>query len=450
MTQNYSIRSRLILWLSFPIVLVGILTLYLGYSYTRHEIEEVYDAQLVQSAKVLLQLTQHEITEDQTFDLGIESSVLEHKYERKLRHRIWVNDRLVELSSGTDEFKNFSAPPGFSEQQIGLYKWRFFVFLEPEKGIRIEVAERNDVRSELVTELISALILPTLFFFPAVFLIIGFGARKILDPVVRISDDVNKRNSDDLHPITGNHVPKEIVPLVGALNNLFKRIESSFLKEKEFTDHAAHELRTPLAAMKTQTQVLIKQFGDQPEHKKGLENLHVSIGRATHLVNQLLSLARLQNEEFPKQNLDLSKSLYETIETFTEQFAQKNIELITHIDHSIFVEGHKHSLSILLGNLVENALKYTPPNGQVTVSLSAAGKLDISDNGPGLMGAEKSAVFERFVRVDKTGQTGSGLGLPIAQWIATAHGIDINLTDNKPNGLKITIDWTIISSGSIP
>jgi len=441
----YSLRSRLLAWISVPIVIATLLALASSYYFARHEIEEVYDAQLVHSAKVLLQLTEHEIMEDEGFHLGIENPDLQHRYERHLGFRVWVGDELITQSPNTKDFDKFEARPGFSNQVVNAHEWRFFVFLEPVNKIKIEVSERYDIRYELIIQLMISLIVPALMFLPVILLIIWIGVRKVLKPVVKISADVDKRGSDDLSPIQKEAMPQEIAPLIAALNRLFKRLEESFKREREFTDHAAHELRTPLAAMKTQTQVLMKKAKDMPECADGLDNLQSSINRATHLVEQLLSLARLQHEELPQEKADLSNLLQKCLADVSSRAAQKNISLNIEISENCLVRAHADSVIILLGNLLDNAIKYTLEGGVVSISLSQEGVLEIADTGPGLSDGDKARVFERFVRADKSGQSGSGLGLSIAQWIASAHNNTINLLNNEPKGLRVHMEWKVLS-----
>lgn len=442
---HYSLRSRLLAWISIPIILATLLAMASSYYFARHEIEEVYDAQLVHSAKVLLQLTEHEMAEDEGFHLGLENPDLQHRYERNLGFRIWAGNDLITRSPSAENFGDFEARPGFSNHIIDEREWRFFVFLDPVNKIKIEVSERYDIRYELIIQLMISLLVPALLFLPVIVLIVWIGVRKVLNPVVKISADVDRRGSDDLSPIQNETMPQEIAPLVTALNRLFERLYQSFRREREFTDHAAHELRTPLAAMKTQTQVLMKKAKNIPECADGLDNLQSSIDRATHLVEQLLSLARLQHEDLPQEKTDLSHLLERCLADIMTDARQKNIVLKADIAEKCFVRAHGDSVGILLRNLLENAVKYTPEGGTVATALTPGGILSIADTGPGLSDADKARVFERFVRADKSGQTGSGLGLSIAQWIARAHNVGIDLLDNDPGGLKVEIKWKVLS-----
>ncbi|MGH1398011.1 MAG: ATP-binding protein [Alphaproteobacteria bacterium] len=444
MSKTYSIRKRLITWITIPVIVATILTLLVGFKFAWHEVEEVYDAQLVHSAKVLLQLTQHEILEDEGFHLGVENSHLEHKYERNLGFRVWVDTDLITQSPNTLDFKNFEAPPGFSDHKFNGHTWRFFVYLDPVNQIQIETSERYDIRYELIEKIMLSLLAPSMVFIPLLFLIIWFGIRKVLKPVIKISADMNKRSAEDLSPIVNQDIADEISPLVKALNMLLGRIEDSFKREREFTDHAAHELRTPLAAMKTQAQVLLKKAKDMPECKDGLENLMASVDRATALVEQLLSLARLQNEEFPIQRLNFSECMHDVMDGIRSQAKTKNISLSVDITEDVFIKGHENSLIILLKNLLDNAVKYTPEGGEVSVSLTKEALSNIADTGTGIRNQDKEAVFERFKRADKSGQIGSGLGLSIVKWIADAHHVEIDLQDNNPKGLNVSIQWKAV------
>lgn len=443
MSTSYSLKRRLLIWISLPVMVAGMIVALLAFSFSWKEIEEVYDAQLVHSAKVLLQMTEHEILDSGsvTISLGAENTNLEHKYENKMGFRIWHKDALVTQSANAPLFETIQAPPGFSDQIIDGKPWRFFVFIDARNNIRIETSERYAIRYELIGQLVSSLIIPAFLFIPIIFGAVWIGTHQSLKPLLRVSTTVDARHSDDLTPIESHKIPREVQPLVAAMNRLFLRIGESFRREREFTDHAAHELRTPLAAMKTQTQVLMKKAADMPEWRDGLENLNSTINRATRLVEQLLQLARLQNERFPLARIDLSSCVQEAADDIMPALREKNQTLNLHIPPCVAMRGHADSLSIMLRNLLDNAIKYTPDGGTITLTMADDGTLDIADSGPGLSDLDKKRVFDRFIRADKTGQTGSGLGLSIARWIADAHHATITLRDNLPHGLIVHLDW---------
>ncbi|MCB9973630.1 MAG: sensor histidine kinase N-terminal domain-containing protein [Rhodospirillales bacterium] len=439
--NHYSLRSRLIKWVSLPILLASLLTLLIGAVFAWKEIEEVYDAQMAHSAKLLLQVIEYgekDPSRTQQY-IGEESDLYRQRYENKLTFRIWQNDTLLARSWNSDQFSDIEAPSGFSNREVAGKPWRFFVFFDPANHIKIEIAQRYAIRYEILGQLVISLAAPVLVFMPLIFLIVWIGVRKSLKPVVKISADVDRRNSDDLSSISPDTLPREILPLIMALNRLFRRIEDSFKREREFTDHAAHELRTPLAAMKTQAQVIEKRTKEIPECAEGFENLLMSIDRATHLVEQLLSLARLQNENVPMVRMNLSECLRDAIEMILPQATAKQITLTHEIAAPCYIMGHSDSLFIMIGNILDNAVKYTPETGAISISLSKDGRLEIADTGPGLSDADKERVFERFVRADTTGKTGSGLGLSIAKWVCESHGANISLRDAVPHGLIVSI-----------
>ncbi|WP_169566401.1 ATP-binding protein [Sneathiella limimaris] len=441
MKKTYSLRKRLLYWIGFPVLGASALMLFLSYFYIWHEVEEVYDAQLVQSARVLLQLTRHELQEGEELHLDEEDPGLSHKYESKLGFRIWYQGKVVEGSASSQTFGLFQAPPGFSDREVNGQRWRFFVYVDPDNEVRIEVSEQYEVRYELILQLLSSQLIPIVAFIPVLFFLVWLGVNRMLRPVVGISKDVARRSSEDLRPLKVQEVPNEIEPLIKALNELFNQISESFQREREFTDHAAHELRTPLAAMKTQTQVLLRKLQGNSDNVEDLKNLQQSIDRATHLVDQLLALARLQSENYPKEKVDLSKCIVSAVEELALRYQQKDQALKLQIPDHFLVMANAASIEILVRNLLDNAFKYTPDKGAIEIRLSSTGEFQVSDTGPGMSDVEKMSAFDRFYRADKSGQMGSGLGLSIVRWIAEAHNLALTLSDNPQGGLSVSLKF---------
>lgn len=442
-TKTTSLARKLLIRISTPILAAGMLVAFLAFIFASREIAEVYDAQLVHSAKMLLMLTEHEIVENghKGIDLGTENPDLKHSYEHKMAFRIWYRGELVAQSKSAEKFGDFMAPLGFSNQRLNDRPWRFFVFEAPVKKLRIETSERYAIRYELIGQLIISLTVPAALFLPIIMLLIWSGVKKSLEPLTNLSREVDERRPDDLTPIPPGGVPSEALPLIQALNRLFERTSDSFRREREFTDHAAHELRTPLAAMKTQAQVLIKKSDHLPELQEGLENLNATIDRASHLVEQLLSFARLQNETPLLADMNLSECMRDVVDDLAPAARAKNQTLAVNIPEEVQIKGHTDSIAVMLRNILDNAVKYTPAGGTISVTLSNNGRLEIRDTGPGLSDEDKQRAFGRFVRMDKTGQTGSGLGLSMVRWIADLHGASLHLEDNRPQGLTMIVQW---------
>ncbi len=444
--MNHSMRKRLILMISVPILITALMIGALSWFSAYEEIEEVYDGQLAHAAKVLLQLTEHEVAEHKAYEiqLGAERNNQKHRYEKKLSFRIWKDTHLVTQSEQSKSFGSFEAPQGYSDQWLGTEAWRFFVFYDPLTRIKIEVAEKEEVRKELILKILAGFLAPLAVFFPLVILIVWLGVTWSLQPLENLSKQVDLRKPGDFSPIDNTFVSQELQPLIHAFNSLLERIKQSFTREQSFTDNAAHELRTPLAAMKTQTQVLIKKVRN-PEYQEDLNNLHASIDRTVHMVDQLLSFARLQSEyDLERQDVDFSEFIKRAIQPFMPLIDKKNLTFHTNVSDGVSLKAHPQAIEILLRNLIDNAVKYTPAGGSATLNLYRRDQdiiIELTDTGPGISDQEKEKVFERFYRSKKSDAPGSGLGLAIARWVSDSHGARIELSDNQPTGLRARITF---------
>lgn len=249
------------------------------------------------------------------------------------------------------------------------------------------------------------------------------------------------RDPTNLAALETSDVPVEILPLVGSLNTLLVRLEQALTNERRFTADAAHELRTPLAALKTQAQVA-RRADNAAQRDAALENLILGTDRATHLVEQLLTLARLDPEgesAVLKETCDLAALARRILADQTPTALSKHIELELTGLESVPITGNSAMLGILLRNLVDNAIRYTPSGGRVAVSV-VANRLEVTDSGPGIPEQEKQRVFDRFYRVLGTEASGSGLGLSIVQRIVDHHGAKLILeTGEQGKGLSVTV-----------
>lgn len=439
--RQYSLRLHLLSLISIPIILAGCLVGAFALWSAYHEISEVYDAQLSHAAKVLLQLTEHEVREHESYEieLGAERPGISHRYEKNISFRIWKGDHLVTESQNAVEFADVNAPLGFSDQKIGDVRWRFFVFVDDHAGITVEVAERYKIRAELILQILFSFFAPALVFIPLLLLLVWWGTTRSLQPLLAVSEAVDKRDAGDLRPIDAARIPKEIMPLMRALNRLLQRLEVSLQCEREFTDNAAHELRTPLAVMKMQTQVLLKKAGDVPACREGLDNLEAAIDRASHLVTQLLSFARMQSSDLEFRDLDFSQLVENIVGEYSAIAAEKKQQYDINIASGVRVHGNEDALAIMVRNLVDNAVKFTPGEGRINICLKEDGALLVADSGPGIPDNEKKKVLERFTRGSKTQEMGSGLGLAMVKWTCDLHKAELSLSDNEPHGLVVTV-----------
>jgi len=429
-----------------PVVLSGIAIGGLALYTSWHEIEEVYDAQLIHAAKVLRQLTEHELSEyadeNESIDLIPEMEDLGYKYEQSVAFRIWQGDNPVTQSSNALPFDGLRAPAGLSTQHVRGEKWRFFVYVDTRSGITVETAERYEIRYELVRYLLLGLLIPASLFVPVVLLVVWLGTSHGLRPLARISRDIDNRDSNDLSSIEPEYTPLEIDALIRALNRLFIRLKNALDRERDFTDNAAHELRTPLAAIKMQAQALRKRGSGKSDDDESLANLLSAVQRASDLVNKLLGFSRLQKDQPVRALLDLPALVNKVVgELAGAAVARDQTLTFECLDQSV-IRGDENALDIMLRNLVENSIKYTPAGGTISVTLkriSEGPAIQVEDNGPGIPDTEKQRVLQRFYRMTGSDGTGSGLGLAIAAWIAEQHQAELTLTDASPHGLICTV-----------
>ncbi|HEY1147034.1 MAG TPA: sensor histidine kinase [Pseudoduganella sp.] len=266
--------------------------------------------------------------------------------------------------------------------------------------------------------------------------LVWFAVTRGLLPLQRLRSDIKARAADDVSPIPPAEVPQELAPVVGAFNGLLERVQEGAKSQQDFLANVAHQLRTPLAGLRTQLEWM-EQHHSSPATAHSLDLMLSSTERMIRQVNQLLALARAEPAHFEKRRLEplsLDQLVGESIQHFVEQAGRKEIDLGFELQPTT-VRGDRFLLRDLIDNLVDNALRYTPPHGTVTVSCfphNGGGLLTVEDSGPGIPPAKREAVFSRFVRLDEK-TTGSGLGLAIVRDIASAHGGSVSV-DAPPGG----------------
>jgi two-component system sensor histidine kinase TctE len=314
----------------------------------------------------------------------------------------------------------------------------------------IQVAETLDKRSRLATEIIKGVILPQFVILPLAVLLVWFALARGIAPLNQLQQRIRRRESQDLSPIDEHDAPEEVAPLVRSINDLLARLDQSMSAQKHFLADAAHQLKTPLAGLNTQAELAQRELdagGDTQSVKRSLQQIALSSQRAAHMVNQLLSMARAEDEEQARrqQAFDLVDLATETVLDFVPKSMEKRIDL--------GYEGPEDGAGLptlvgqpllvreLIRNLVDNALQYTPAGGTVTVRvlLEAASPaepaeptparvvLQVEDDGPGIPEAERELVFQPFYRALGTNVDGSGLGLAIVREIAERHGAELRV-----------------------
>lgn len=304
----------------------------------------------------------------------------------------------------------------------------------------VQVGETLEKRAQLANEIIKGVILPQFIILPVALALVWFALSRGLSPLSELQQRIRARRPDDLSPIDSGQVPEEISPLVRSLNDMLARLSQTIAIQKRFIADAAHQMKTPLAGMRMQSELALRQ-DDQVDVRRSLEQLAKSSETATRLVNQLLSLARAENQQSQSGGMvpvELNELARSVVQDWVPMSFTQRIDLgFEQPDHPILITGNPVMLRELLSNLLDNALHYTPHdgNGRVTVRArtdegGGLAILEVEDNGPGIPAAERANVFERFYRILGTPSTGSGLGLAIVREIAQQHEAVVELTSN--------------------
>jgi signal transduction histidine kinase len=311
-----------------------------------------------------------------------------------------------------------------------------------------------DQRQEIAEEIAEHMIKPLIIALPILALLLALAVGIALRPLKRLTSDIARRAPDRLDPLALDNTPTEAVPLVRRLNELFSEITRVLEKERRFTADAAHELRTPLAAISAQAQVAARAR-DENEREHALNQLALGAQRAAHLVEQLLTLARIDDgQALPSgsaQACALDQLLIDVAAHYGAEAIDRHIELEVVEGTCRTIQGDPTLLRVLLRNLIDNALRYTPAGGRVELSVQqtpGGTLLSVRDSGPGIASDQRSNALQRFVRLAGQEIAGSGLGLAIVQRIAEVHGARIELLEGLPNsagghGLAVTLDFPV-------
>jgi two-component system, OmpR family, sensor histidine kinase TctE len=318
----------------------------------------------------------------------------------------------------------------------------------PHRRVVVQVGETLNKRQRLSNEIIAGIIIPQFFLFPVVALLAWFGLQRGTQPLERLRQRLLGRRPGDLSPIDVREVPEEVAPLIEAFNGVMERLSTTMRAQERFIADAAHQMRTPLAGLRTQLEFALRQK-DPADLRASLERIRSSVERATRMISQLLSLARSQSETPPKfEPLDLNALAREVTQEWVEQALAKRIDLgFEGAPGPAMVEGSRLLLHELLNNLVDNAVRYTPPGGRVTARVAVDNStrevvtVEIEDDGVGIGESDRELIFERFYRAGGNEATGTGLGLPIVRSIAAQHRASVQV---RPNPAERGSVFTVI------
>ena len=311
-------------------------------------------------------------------------------------------------------------------------------FIDAGDGmVAVQVAETRRKREHMASAFIQGVILPQIVLVPLSLLLVWIGLHYGMAPLKRLQKKIQARPPNDLSPIAESESPAEVQPLIHAFNGLLRKLRQNLEAQNRFIADAAHQMRTPIAGLKTQTQLALRET-DPQQVQHTLKQIHASAERSAHLINQLLSMARTDARQRSPQALvplDLCALSKEVLSEWFPRSREKHIDLgLESPEQPVTVSGDKLLLAELLNNLIDNALRYTPPGGSVTVRVKAESQvsLEVEDTGIGIAESERELVFEPFYRVLGNRAEGTGLGLAIVRGIADAHGARVFLHPRVP------------------
>ncbi|MBX8609467.1 sensor histidine kinase N-terminal domain-containing protein [Pseudomonas cichorii] len=445
-----SVRARILapvlLLLLLGDVIIGLLVL----RDSHHEIEEVYDAQLAQSARLLQGVLRQRAEGEkdlsklyEAFDEAMSrvgTSGVAHPYETRLTFQVWRTSG--ELLVRSAEAPVLTEPPrteGSHDLVENGREWCGFLLADPQQGFLIWVGERDDVRQGLIQIIVSHTVWPTVIGVPllilSIWLVIGWGLR----PLQSMAQVIRKRDAESLEPLALSPLPKELEPMQTALNRLLTQIDNLLERERRFIADAAHELRTPLTVLRIHAQNA--RQAELPEQRlEALDFLVSGVDRAARIASQLLTMARLEPHLSPEQlkTFELNTLVQEEMAELTPLALEKRVELVLEADEVCMIHSDPGAITIALQNLLTNALNFAPAASEIRVVLQrqedGSARLCVEDAGPGIDEQHKARLFERFY--SQGNSNGAGLGLAIVDMIVRKLQSSLHLHNSPQGGLR--------------
>jgi two-component system sensor histidine kinase QseC len=435
------VKLRLLGAVLAAVAAVWLVTAVLSYRDARRQIDELLDAHLAQAAALLVAQASHELDEIET-----EHSPALHPYGHRVAFQVWERGRTLRVHSADAPDTRLSPETeGFSDSEAGGRRWRVFSTWTRKRRLLIQVGEERAAREQLAAAIARNILTPMVLALPVLGGLVWLGVRWGTRPLAILSRQAMQRDPTNLAPFGVVDPPAEVAPLVESLNRLLARVRSSIEGERRFTADAAHELRTPIAAVRAHAEVALAAAGE-PERRVALESIIVGCDRAAHGIDQLLTLARLDpGDAGPGDRCDLRDVAKQVLADVAPMALARGVEVELAADTAMTINGHAPLLAILVRNLVDNAIRYGGPGGGVRVHVVRDGaivRLVVCDDGPGVPAAERATLGERFRRLPGSGETGSGLGLSIVKRIAELHRAVVRFEPGPGGrGLSVVVEF---------
>nr|WP_268991682.1 quorum sensing histidine kinase QseC [Limnobaculum eriocheiris] len=443
-------RLRLILLFILLVVVTWSIASFLAWRQTSKNIDEMFDTQQMIFAK-RLSVLQPETIGNISQQLPKTKKLLRHNRgsqdDDALAFAIFTPDGKMVLHDG-DNGSNFIFnyhQDGFADSAISADDdlWRIVWLKTADNRYIVAVGQELDYRGDMLEALLVSQLKPWLIALPLMVLLMIWLITRELKPLRHIASQLNRRQPDDDSPLMTSRLPSEVQPIVDALNKLFVRIGTMMMRERRFTSDAAHELRSPLAALRVQTEVVQISGDDETMRQHALANLTDGIDRSTRVVDQLLMLSRLDSfsQLDDVQQIEWQLLLQNGIADIYSKAQAEDVDIRLDIRQTPApVKGQQLLLSVMVRNLLDNAIRYGCQGKIITVTLDKH-SFSVEDEGPGVSDEYLQRIGERFFRPPGQEKNGSGLGLSIVQRIAHLHGLDVKFSNRESGGFKAVISW---------
>ncbi|MBL0678703.1 ATP-binding protein [Aeromonas dhakensis] len=470
MTRPRSIRRFLLSGILALVSASLAVSALIGYLEASHEMEELFDARLAQSARITNQLLGRYLEQngelpangtvyqeweqsnpepwqkDKSFNLRGEDRELTpfgHEFERNLYFQLLSEQGGILLRSPSAPSQPLGAlAPGFNSVTKDNHEWRTFTLYNQDAQTWLIVAERDDERSELASKMATLTMLPLLITLPFLLGLLWWLISRGLAPLRQLAQAIGERHPANLSPLNLKIRAQELTPLTNEINRLMHALADTIEREKQFTNEAAHELRTPLAVLRIHSEnALAAEDAESRQHS--LQKMLLALDRSDRLLRQLLTQARIDNQQgLELSELNLNLLLQGTLATLAPIALKKDQQLSLEGTEQLTVMGQATLLELMFSNLIDNALRYTQAQGEIVVEACQEGhrvRVDIRDNGPGIPTAALSRLCERFFRVNPQQGDGVGLGMAIVSRIAQLHSADLDIHNRPQGGLEVSV-----------
>ena len=440
-----SLQGRLLVLVLGLVVSVWLVTAVTTWFDARHELDELLDSHLAQAAALLVVQQSHETGEE---EYEVDSPTL-HRYAPKVAFQVFHEGRLALRSANAPASRMVGSgervESGFHTVTFDGTAWRVFATHGAERDVQVFVGEQMTSRTAILWAVLRSTLWPMVVALPLLALAVWWAVNRGVEPLRRLGRSLAERAPHALQPAIIDDAPSEMAPMIDALNGLFQRIADLMESERRFTADAAHELRTPIAAIRAQAQVALGEAEAGPR-RHALQATLDGCDRATRLVAQLLTLSRLEaGADGTATEVDLSELVRRVVADEAPQGLRKQQTIEVDAADACRVNGDATLLAVLTRNLVDNALRYSPEHAAVRIAVtsSEAGvRLRVEDSGPGVSDADTQRLGERFFRVLGSGEGGSGLGWSIVRRIAAAHQASIQVSRSLAlGGLCAEVVW---------